>query len=1167
MPCRRVAALCCAVCLAMLPAVSVAAAPVAVADNVPRVRMPLMTAPPTIDGTIADDEWQGAVRNAGFVALNSDQLSGRYGDFWLGCDGTTLYIAVKSETPPDGSVLTRAVPHPKNDVTAAFHDDCLELVLDPKRGRPSGSRTYYHIITNARGALYDRAVDPDNRQNPMDVGWRLQGLALKTHVHDGWWHVEMAIPLASLEVGLEDLQREWGVRVARNWRRPGQQSQWASKTGSYLAQPTMPVVRWDAAAPVVQVRSLHEAWKEACIRVAIRNPHAEPLKIHALVSDAWHHNPPQELERDIEIPAGATEILELKPPDGGEDGLHRTKIRVTDAEGATVYYSREHRWALQRPETLWSTEREEKKAVSLLLKFYPYHSKIRLRVDLEALAAKDKVTGANALIRTRPEDGAGGLPPAPLWQTPLRFDGHAAEGVHTIPDLPDGRYVLAVTLAGGAGVPTEEITEEFVRQRFEWEHNQLGISDEVMPPFTPLEVEGSTVRSVLREHAHADSGLWQQVTSQDRPLLAGPMSWEVVTGVPGQEPARPSVRGDGWSCLSRKATSVVGESGWSAGPVRARVRTEYDYDGMMLVKLTLMPTGQTQVQRLTLTVPVRESEARYMHAVGDSLRHNFAGFIPAGAGRVWDSGKANKVEIANTFFPYLWVGGGERGVCWFADNDRGWALDDDTPVIDLTREGETLRMRVHLITRPVVLTEEREIVFGLQATPTKPMPEGWRRWTGRSQVPGGRAVTWLGSTYYWGGIAHDVYPYEKNFEYWEEMRNTRRTGEINQDFLARWMKNIEKLHPKDGKGYEAHGYEFIRLHLNAGFRGAQGSPWTKGVRLFGYTNARGIGFQAPEFATFQDEWLRFGWFNRNWGERRGVSYDVSPSPSFVDFAVWYYRKMLTWTDGVYWDNTFLSAHYDPVVGGAWVDGKGTVHPGLGLFHLRELIKRTAVMHWQESREMPAGRKPLISLSHMTNTMIVPVLSFGNCNMDWEWKYGYSDFQDRFSPDLTVAETIGRQVGAWGTILAGGHPDPKDPRTPWMWRTRLGVCLVHELQCFDYRPKEEADFYAKLFAFGYGAPECSVLNYWDTPHPAKVTGVDARTLVCAHKDAALAIVTDYGEGGSAELALDLEALGLPAEVVATDFETGQAIEKVGSGRFRFQLKKHDFKAVRIAATGN
>ena len=35
---------------------------------------------------------------------------------------------------------------------------------------------------------------------------------------------------------------------------------------------------------------------------------------------------------------------------------------------------------------------------------------------------------------------------------------------------------------------------DFQRTVHEWEHNRIGLSDKVIPPFTPLEVEGNRVR-------------------------------------------------------------------------------------------------------------------------------------------------------------------------------------------------------------------------------------------------------------------------------------------------------------------------------------------------------------------------------------------------------------------------------------------------------------------------------------------------------------------------------------------------------------------------------------------------------------------------------------------------------------------------------------------------
>lgn len=1128
--------------------------PVTPNADVPQARLPLTKAPPVVDGVISEAEWAGAVRNAGLVTLRGGTLTPREGAFWLACDGTRLYIAVRSELPPDGQVLNRAVPNPRQDVTAAFADDSLELVLDAKRGRREGDRRFYHIIANGRLALFDRSIDPDNPRNPQDLAWRIEGMELRHSAHDGWWDVETSIPLAALGVTAADFGTPWGIRICRNWRRPGEQSQWETTAPSYEDQPSMPVVTWDATAPVVQVLGLQEGWQQARITVAVRNPHATPLRVRVHLADAWHFNPPSEREATLTVPPGGMEEAVLEAPDGGPAGVHRTAIRVTSADDATPYYQREVRWSLHRPPPAerWSLGEESRRAVGLGFKYYPYHNRIRLRVDLANLPLRDRITGGLAEIRTQATPTG-----EPLWQQTLTFREDAAEGTYDVPDLPDGTYRLDVRLAG-EGAPAAPVSETFERRHYEWEHNRLGLSDEVMPPFTPMAVKGTTVSCVLREHRHGATGLWDSLVSEGRELLAAPLRWEVETAA-----GLATVEGAGWHATRQTPTGVAGEARWQAGGLKAVTRTEYDVDGMMRVTLALDAAPATDVHRLSLVIPLRDDECRYLHGCGDGLRHNAAGFVPPGAGVVWDSSKGNKLEIPGTFYPYLWVGGGTRGLCWFADTDRDWRLDESTPTIVLSRENGVLTLRVSPITRPGVLDRPRTLVFGLQATPTKPMPEGWRRWLGNKRVPGGRTVSWLGSCYYWGAHSYDVYPHEKRFEFYDEMAKARQTGVRSDAFVKQWLAMLETLYPNDGKPYSAHGYEFYRAHINAGIHTSANATWAKGWRLFGYTNARGVGFHAPEFRTFQDEWLRYAWFRRDWNPKGDVGYDLSPSPSFVDYAVWYYRKMLqTWADGVYWDNTFLSAHYDPVVGNAWVDEKGDIHPGLGLFHLRDLIKRTAIMMWQESGGVEPQRLPFVSLSHMTNTMIVPILSFGNCTMDWEWKYGYDDFQDRFSPDLTVAETLGRQVGSWGTILAGGHPDAKDPRTARVFRTRLAVCLVHEIQNFDYQPKQDIDLYAKLFEFGYGQPDCRVFNYWEAPHPAAAAGVDARTLVMARGGQAIVAVTDYGGGGACTLTLGLDALGVPATATASDVETGAAVERVGAGVYRFDVPAHDLRVIKV-----
>lgn len=1115
----------------------------------PRVSQPLMNSAPQIDGLIHEDEWQDATRNIGLIGHGSLTVTPRTAVFWVGSDGKQLFIALKTEAPPDGRILNRAVPDGKRDIIAAFHDDSIELAIDPKRERKHGPRTFYHLITNGRGTLYDRAVDPDNKQNPVDFNWRIPKWELKHQLKDGWWQVEIAIPFESLDVVESDLKLTWGIRIARNWRRPAEQTQWESVGASYIDQPSMPLVSWDADAPVVQMQSLREA-DVPVIKLSVRNPGAEPLTVNAHLKDHWHHNPADELKQTFTIPTGETREIVLKGRDGGPEGIHTCKIMVTNPDASKVWFSRHFRWSMHPPKTVWLISEEQRRAVSLQFKYYPSLSRIRLRVDISGLELKDRVSGARAVIRKEENQNS----ESGIWSHDLNFVKDVYEGVLSIPELPEGQYELALFLKGEGGVPDKPILQAFERKRFEWENNKLGFSDEVIPPFTPLEVSEQTVKCVLREHQHGESGLWNSVRSQGVQLLTGPMKWEVDSD--GLKPVAVSLP---WKTSSRKATEVVGESAWEAGPLNARMQTTWDYDGMMLVKLKLRSEGGEKIDRLTFSIPLKDSEAGYMHSVGDGLRHNYAGFVPRGEGSVWDSSKANKLDIIGAFFPYVWVGEAERGICFFADTDKGMSLDDDKPMIELVRSGDTLEMRVNLINKPVELDEEHEIVFGLQATPTKPMPEGWRRWTGTKSPEGSRPVRWMGATFYWGGISYDAYPFDKDYSYFEALKKARITGEWDLPYIDAWMKKLMQK-----KELLTRTEESFLAHVRAGMHVAKTSPWSEGSRVFGYTNARGVGFHAPEFKTFQDEWLRYAWFNREWSPAGAVGYDVSPSKSFVDFSLWYYKKMLICFEGVYWDNTFLSANYDPVVGNAWQDEKGRWHPGMGLLHLRSLIKRTAIMFHNEGKDLPETRKPFLTLSHMTNTMIVPVLSFGNCNMDWEWKYGYEDFQDRFSPDLTVAESLGRQVGAWPTILAGGHPDPQDPRCEHMWRTRLGVCLVHEIQTFNWQPQSDTQIYERLFKFGYGEEDCHVYNYWQADHPVTVESktVDARTLAISRNGKALVVVTDYGEGGECIIKLNADKLEIGKDARAKDFEKANVVDGDVAGGFKLLIKKHDYRILVI-----
>lgn len=295
-------------------------------------------------------------------------------------------------------------------------------------------------------------------------------------------------------------------------------------------------------------------------------------------------------------------------------------------------------------------------------------------------------------------------------------------------------------------------------------------------------------------------------------------------------------------------------------------------------------------------------------------------------------------------------------------------------------------------------------------------------------------------------------------------------------------------------------------------------------------------------------------------ETTGVAYAVDPVRSWQDMAIHYHSRMLeTFADGIYFDNYFLVPNYNPL-GPGYVDDEGNLRPGVNIFAFHELTKRIAVMQ----HEM--GRRPLVFL-HMTNTNIVPILSFGTLLLDHEWRdrgdFEQKDFHERLYLDnddgLLLAQSTGFQSGCIGVIhnLLRGET---------RIRSALGVALVHEMK-LDVNTRALIQNAARiLWEQGYGLPDCRVWRYWDEPRPIRVTGVPVKTLTLARRDTAMVVVSSFGPAGEVTLSLDRKMLGLSGEIVAVNAETGEKLAESGPDSFTMIIPRHDFRLVRITPPG-
>jgi hypothetical protein len=736
--------------------------------------------------------------------------------------------------------------------------------------------------------------------------------------------------------------------------------------------------------------------------------------------------------------------------------------------------------------------------------YYPSHNLVRIHLP------KPPADATTWHLALRPEKGGAALAER-AGKLPMAAGGEAMP----VSDLPEGDYTLTLTLTGGAQPVVEE--RGIRRDRPEWEGNRLGRDEVVIPPFTPLTVDEQAKRvgCVLRSHTHGAAGLWSQVVSRDRELLAGPVRLEVTQGGKVHTAAGPAPR-----FTAKKPTAVSGAAAWTAGALTGTTRFTYDYDGMQTITLELAPT-ETEVERVQLVIPLKASEAWLMHPVTTTLRQHFAGRIPAGKGTVWDSSKVPD-RIDGLFVPYLYLGGPERGICFAADNDRDWITDGKVPMMVIERAGDTVLLRLNLIAKPSRLARPRTLTFALQATPAKPMPEepyNWRRWwaTGTGSDKGVGIGFW-GANMYWGGrfFATSVYPDGKDYSFWEELAQ-RRKGNIDKEYEQRWFARYSGL--TDQQRQE------IEPAMRAGLQWSGGSPAnspeaTTYRYIIPYTNARGASGETMEFlTTYIDEWLQGDivdprWHNYATGERpRRVLagspgfecwYQVEPVPSRIDMLLFYHRKMLeTFADGIYWDNLFLWPNYTPAEAGGpgYVDDDGRPRAGVNLMGFRDLVRRTAtMMHVM-------GKRPLTYL-HMTNVNIVPMHAFGTINLDWEWRdqghFKTMHVQDRVSLDEILAHNLGLQSGNVPVAITGGHIHGFG----WLTRTLLAVCVPHEMRI--HNGMEPVSFVqTELARFGYGMPDCRVFRYWEEGFPLKAEGAEMRALVLARKGKAMIALGNFG----------------------------------------------------------
>ncbi len=727
----------------------------------------------------------------------------------------------------------------------------------------------------------------------------------------------------------------------------------------------------------------------------------------------------------------------------------------------------------------------------------------------------DYAQATRARVSLRQHGGQTPLAEQEVECAPLRM---TAARLTTAPPLPFGSYELEADFQNAAGASLGSARQDISYQQPSWWGNSFGLTDKVMPEWEPMKVAGNMVSVIYRDVQVAPSGLPARIVSKGGELLARPVAVAaVVDGAPAVlAPDAPRA-----AFGAANDVRVAWQGSERGNGLALRTAASMEFDGMMWFTLTLAPSGAQPVKldRLSLRIPYTPRDAELLHCwsgIPEQPPYNqlpsnsiFAE-TPAVKGVVFRSNDEKTVKLyprqLGSFVPYLCLMGMERGMAFFAENDRGWTQSLTTPAVAVERSDDSVDLVLNLICEPVTLAQPRVIEFGLQPLPLRRLRADWRSWP------------WWGLPFGFGmkgGVGSDL---------------AFSLLPLNGDWskvAERWRS--DPLCARERGEVEASRTTFIKQF------GREPTPYER----FG----AGIYFCLPSPGTVPADTREFSecWWSS--GE-----HGATPDAAFVDFSAWCWHNWAATgvLEGYYSDGDFMGVEIADRGNLAYTLPDGHVQPGYGWRYVRQVYRRQRQTLWDRNIV------PHIC-THMTNSPFAPVLSFTDVMLDGEWQYQSPtearDFLDIWPPARMRVNNIAK----WHIIprwLSWDNPSTSNVvghYPVWQYRHErayAGNLAVHDI---DWLFWGHYSGVADARALRLREPDTEFVGYW-SEHAVARHDYGDKVLVSAWKAPAgddkgaicTVVIVNRGDArlDPATIRFDTHAMGLGADpdaVVAEDVD--------------------------------
>lgn len=552
-------------------------------------------------------------------------------------------------------------------------------------------------------------------------------------------------------------------------------------------------------------------------------------------------------------------------------------------------------------------------------------------------------------------------------------------------------------------------------------------------PFIPLRAETAglehTVHVIGRDYTIGADGMITSIRSEGVELLASPMRIVAVEDGEAANWDTDYPANESESFIQRRSDEEIVICGAKQSD---RFITDLcytiDYDGCIDMELKLMTRGKTVAQvfgiadakptlfrldKLWLEIPLRAEALSLFH-----MHPNSAWFLADGSerpcGNMSMSGRIPDQSAAMPFKSLLWLGNEERGLGWFAENDRNWQPADRNRAMELIRDGDSVILRIRLLdshpkswsadpSNGIYGYQPIEFRFGLHPTPVKPFPKqpyihnafhldcGIKVKGNYIDVLAGRydelkekGVTTL--------ILHEKWNKSQN---WLEL----------SEFTKHQIQTItDECHKRGIKVLTYFGYEISTM-----------SPeWSRLRERTANKNAQNR--------------LEGGWWRVPFQRDYNVCYNSDYADLFIDGIT----KIMDecHTDGVYLDGTSHARMcYSTDHGCGWYDNDGNLHGSYRWSAVRKLFKRL-----YEAVQSRGGEINVHAFGFINFTAIPYVHQnwYGE-NLQFALMKGSSDDMNL---DYFRAEYIGRNMGAPVEFIAYANPPL------WTFDQALACSVLH-----------------------------------------------------------------------------------------------------------------------------